>query len=93
MSLDFDFGFNAVSLEELNLFQEQQQTLQETQSTLSQTAEQAQEYEQKLIKLRSAIQPLLTNLKLNPEREYILWPNRTPKIEEFEAILDAIVNA
>ena len=28
--------------------------------------------------------PLLTNLKANPEKEYILWPNRLEKVEQFE---------
>ena len=40
--------------------------------------------EQKLDKLFNAIQPLLNNLKQNPEKEYILWPNRLEKIEQFE---------
>lgn len=40
--------------------------------------------------LYNAIQPLLTNLKKNPEKEYILWPNRLQKIEEFEDHLQSI---
>ena len=31
-----------------------------------------------------AITPLLNNLKKNPEKEYILWPNRIEKVEAFE---------
>jgi hypothetical protein len=32
----------------------------------------------------------LTNLKANPEKEYILWPNRLDKIEEFETHIQNI---
>jgi hypothetical protein len=35
----------------------------------------------------NAILPLLNNLKSNPEKEYILWPNRLTKVEEFESQL------
>jgi len=42
--------------------------------------------------LYNAITPLLNNLKANPEKEYILWPNRTEKIEAFENKLFDIYN-
>ena len=38
----------------------------------------------KLDKLYNAIGPLLNNLKANPEKEYIKWPNRVEKVEAFE---------
>ena len=41
--------------------------------------------------LYNAILPLLSNLKKNPEKEYILWPNRTEKIEEFEDHISQII--
>ena len=41
----------------------------------------------KLDKLYNSITPLLNNLKANPEKEYILWPNRVEKVEAFEEIL------
>ena len=68
--LDFDFGFTAVTEDEL-------EAVQKTKTT----AEGAQD---KLDKLYNAITPLLTNLKKNPEKEYILWPNRLKKVEELE---------
>ena len=40
--------------------------------------------------LYSAILPLLKRLKENPERDYIFWPNRLPKVEEFEEKLRKI---
>ena len=33
-------------------------------------------------RLRSMIMPLLMNLKKNPEKEYIHWPNRGPIIDK-----------
>ena len=45
----------------------------------------------KLQKLYKAIKPLLANLKQNPEKEYILWPNRVGVIEKFESHLADIV--
>lgn len=46
---------------------------------------------ERLAKLYNAITPLLENLKKNPEKDYILWPNRLEKIEEFEKKLRDIV--
>ena len=77
----FDFGFTAVDQEELDIFQEKQAEIQ----TVSQTATQ---YEARLDKLYNAIQPLLNNLKKNPEKDFILWPDRLSKIEAFETILN-----
>ena len=73
----FDFGFTLVDEDELDTVQEIEQKVSET----STTAEQTQD---KLDKLFSAIQPLLNNLKANPEKELIKWPNRLEKIEAFE---------
>jgi hypothetical protein len=28
---------------------------------------------------------------MNPEKEYILWPNRVEKVEEFEELISDIV--
>ena len=78
--LDFDFGFTAVDENEL----EAVQSVKTEASTASATA---QELEDKLNKLYNSILPLLTNLKKNPEKEYILWPNRVEKIEQFEDLI------
>ena len=80
----FDFGFTMANLDEIEAFQEQKQAG----DTASAEAEEA---ESKLIELRAAIQPLLNNLKQEPDRDYILWQNRLPKIEQFEAHLDQII--
>jgi len=77
----FDFGFTAVDETELHSYQ------QATQATQSATATQ-----EKVDNLYNAIQPLLNNLKANPEKEYILWPSRLQKIEQFESYLQGIYN-
>ena len=87
MSIDldkFDFGFTAVDENEL-------EAVQKTSSKLESTSTKASELEDKLNNLYNAILPLLSNLKKNPEKEYILWPNRTEKIEEFEDHIAGII--
>ncbi len=73
MSTDFDFGFTLVDEDELDVAQ------QVASSTAS-----ASNTQDKLDKLYNAITPLLNNLKANPEKEYIKWPNRVDKVEAFE---------
>jgi hypothetical protein len=80
----FDFGFTAVDEDEL----EAVQAVKTEASTASLTAS---ETEEKLNKLYNAILPLLSNLKLNPEKEYIYWPNRVEKVEQFEDLISGIV--
>ena len=73
----FDFGFTAVDEDELTAVQHT--------AALANDAEQlALTTQERLDKLYNTIMPLLTNLKNNPEREYIYWPERTGKIEQFE---------
>lgn len=73
----FDFGFTLVDENELEV-------VQQAQSQVASVSSSVEETQDKLDKLFNAIQPLLNNLKANPEKEYILWPNRTEKIEQFE---------
>ena len=37
----------------------------------------------KMDALFNAVMPLLNNLQKNPEKEYILWPDRHNKVEQF----------
>tara|TARA_Y100000389_G_C17268334_1_gene416619 strand:- start:122 stop:361 length:240 start_codon:yes stop_codon:yes gene_type:complete len=76
MSDMFDFGFTAVDEDELEAVQK-----------VSATASSAEE---RLNNLYNAIVPLLNNLKANPEKDYILWPNRLTKVEQFEDHLQKI---
>jgi len=75
----FDFGFTVVDESELEAVQQ-----------LQSVSSDADDYHTRLDTLYNAIQPLLTNLKANPEKEYILWPNRLDKIEEFETHIQNI---
>ncbi len=87
MSIDidkFDFGFTAVDESELK-------AVQETTAKLETSDSESALLEEKLNKLYNAILPLLSNLKMNPEKEYILWPNRVEKVEEFEELISNIV--
>ena len=73
MSHDFDFGFTAVTEDELEVVQNANDTTE------------------KLEKLYKAVKPLLENLKANPEKDYIYWPNRVKKLEEFEKYIRSII--
>jgi|TARA_B110000858_G_C17744855_1_gene446799 peptidoglycan hydrolase CwlO-like protein len=79
----FDFGFTAVDEAELEVVQKASTQLQQTSSDV-------EELQAKIDKLYNSITPLLTNLKDNPEKEYILWPNRLQKVEQFETHLQKI---
>ena len=82
--LKIEFGITAVDESEL-------EAVQEISTKASSTEAEVKELEDKLNKLYNAILPLLTNLKKNPEKEYILWPNRTEKIEAFENHISGII--
>jgi|TARA_R110000796_G_scaffold14446_3_gene47245 hypothetical protein len=76
MSDIFDFGFTAVTEDELEVVTTEREAGTETQERLE--------------RLFNAITPLLNNLKKNPEKDYILWPNRLSKVEQFEDMLQSI---
>lgn len=87
MSIDidqFDFGFTAVDENEL-------EAVQKLSTEASTVAASAEINEEKLNKLYNAILPLLSNLKMNPEKDYIYWPNRTEKVEAFEELIAGII--
>jgi len=79
----FDFGFTAVDEDEL-------QAVQKTQALADDAEQMATATQDKIDRLYNAIVPLLNNLKKNPEKDYILWPNRLDKVEQFEDHLQRI---
>jgi type VI protein secretion system component VasF len=83
MSDIMDFGFTAVTADELDMYQEKKEELSSSNQQLNLT-------EQKLADLYNAIQPLLNNLKRDPSKDYLLWPNRVEKIEQFQQHLQSI---
>tara|TARA_B100000214_G_C23890332_1_gene591451 strand:- start:18 stop:278 length:261 start_codon:yes stop_codon:yes gene_type:complete len=83
MSDMFDFGFTAVDEDEL-------QAVQQTTALANDAEKLATTTQERLDNLYNAITPLLNNLKQNPEKDYILWPNRLEKVEQFESHLQSI---
>jgi uncharacterized protein YhaN len=79
----FDFGFTAVDEAEL-------EAVQQASTQLQQTSSDVEHLQAKIDNLYNSIIPLLNNLKKNPEKEYILWPNRLDKVEQFETHLQKI---
>ena len=79
----FDFGFTAVDETEL-------QAVQDAEKAKGDVEVKANTNQEKLDKLYNAITPLLNNLKKNPEKDYIHWPNRLSKVESFETHLTKI---
>jgi len=83
LDLDFDFGFSAVDADELEV-------LQEAKAEIETTTAVAQGTEEKLNKLYNMFMPLLNNLAANPDKDYIYWPNRLTKIEQFRDAIDKV---
>ena len=83
----FDFGFTAVTEEELDVVIEAKETAVMKTAGLDKTQE-------KCDTLYNMIKPLLNNLAKNPEKDYIHWPGklRSKKIEEFSDKLDEVYN-
>ena len=80
---EFDFGFTAVDETELEIVKKKLEETTKAEDFIITT-------QNKLDSLFNAIQPLLQNLKKNPEKEYILWPDRLTKVEAFEDHLQKI---
>lgn len=90
---DFDFGFSAMSEEELRETEKSLiEKLDTQQAVLAATAEQAKIVDQKLKGMRDMIMPLLNNLMANPDKEYIYWPQRTEKIKSFIQKMDKYID-
>ena len=73
---DIDFGFTAVDADELEVVREAKQVAETTSATAESNAAKAQ-------LIYDAVVPLLNNLKANPEKDYIYWPNRYEKLDAF----------
>jgi len=80
----FDFGFTLVDADELAEVQEIQRTVTEVESTAEGWQQQAEQWQYKAQMIHKLVQPLLNNLSLSPEKEYILWPDRVDKINAFK---------
>ncbi len=77
MSLeDFDFGFSVVDEKEL-------EAVTTASAKVEAVSGAAQAVQDKMDKMYNAVMPLLNNLQKNPEKEYIFWPDRHNKVEQF----------
>lgn len=81
----FDFGFTVVDENDLKVVESSKTQVEELQQQL-------ESVDKRAVKLYNAIIPLLDNLRKNPEKEYILWPDRVDKIDAFETKLSNILN-
>lgn len=82
--LDFDFGFTAVNADELDVVREAREVAETTSATAENNAAKAQ-------LIYDAVMPLLNNLKANPEKDYIYWPDRYDKLDAFADKLHSIL--
>lgn len=86
---DNDFGFSAVSEDELKSMERQlQQQVIQTEQQLTLTSK---EYKDRMEALYKLVMPLLLNLQKDPEKEYILWPDRSKKMKVFIDKVNKIV--
>lgn len=87
---DFDFGFTVVDEEELAVVTEIQAEKEKVERKVTLASSEKEKLDNKINSLYNMFQPLLNNLAANPEKEYIFWPNRLEKIEEFRDKIDAV---
>ena len=73
-AIDYDFDFGFTAVNENEL----------------EIVQNAESEKKKAEVLYAAILPLLSRLKENEEKDYIYWPNRLPKVQEFENKLKKI---
>lgn len=83
--LDFDFGFTAVDADELEVVQQAKEVATTSDATAKSNAAKAQ-------LIYDAVVPLINNLKANPEKDYIYWPNRYEKLDSFADKLHQILS-
>ena len=84
-----DFGFSAVSEDELRSMERQlQQQVIQTEKQLTLTSK---EYKDRMEALYRLIMPLLLNLQKDDSKSYIYWPDRTKKMTEFIDKVNKIV--
>ena len=75
---DDDFGFSAVSEAEYN-------------AVINETADTAEAYKHKLTEVEKLVLPFFTKLLKTSDKEYIYWPGRAAKMQEFIKKIDALM--
>ena len=89
---NFDFGFSVVDADELDAVTSVKQEVAQATSTAFQWQAQADEWKNKAEAIYDAVIPLLNNLQSNEDKEYIYWPNRSVKIDQFKLKLQQVLN-
>ncbi len=70
----YDFGFSLQSEDDVKRAEK---------DALNAKTNELTETQRKLIGIKNMIWPLLEGLKKDPLKHYLLWPNRTEKVNEF----------
>lgn len=78
---DFDFGFSAVSEDELKTIERELEAKIASQD--QQLQQVSQTHREKLATLYNMVMPLLKNLAKDADKDYIYWPDRQKKMQEF----------
>ena len=86
---NFDFGFTAVSEDELKTIERELEAKVADRDT--QLKQVAASYEEKLKTLYKMVMPLLNNLAKDAEKDYIYWPGRQKKMQEFIKQVESLV--
>ena len=90
---DDDFGFSLVSEDELKAHEaELKKQIEQQSKVVEQVQQSAIVVQDKLHQLRDMIMPLLKNLAKDPDKEYILWPDRAKKVAAFMQQVEKVVN-
>jgi len=84
---DDDFGFSFVDED----FEEVKSQVTELENTTKSERERIQELRSRLNAMFNSINPFLENLKKNPDKTTIYWPNRTEKIDVFQEKLKSLL--
>jgi hypothetical protein len=97
---DFDFGFSLVDADELDEVVEirkeygaAEEEIEDLRKQIEGWQTQSVQWQQKAQTIYKAIQPLLNNLSVDPDKEYIFWPGeeRVEKINMFKLRLMQIL--
>ena len=83
---DFDFGFTTVTAGEL-------EEVRAVTAEVQQLEGESKLWKDKANNIYNAVLPLLNNLATDPEKDYIYWPDRTAKIDQFKLKLKEILES
>ena len=91
---EFDFGFTLSTGEDIDLVQQVETELDEYNAKMADLEANAGKWETKAKLIYNAIQTLLSNLSVSPEKNYIVWngEQRVSQIKAFSQKLEEILN-